>query len=146
MIPDKCTDHGSNLETPKGIIHTLDKTQVKESDASVSSGANKKRGRGRPRKEKTTTPCSTPLQTDADSEQSADTGLETTPVAATKSGPSKIVSRRTPLKKTRIDFKQKKCPTPGCDGSGHVTGRFSMHHVRSGCPKFHNLTPEQCQV
>ena len=117
---------------------------LKESESTTSSGTIKKRGRGRPRKEKTLIiDSSTPPPTNTDSEQSADTSVDTTP----KSGLSKRIMTRTPLlKKTKIDVKQKKCPTPGCDGSGHVTGRFAMHHVRSGCPKFHNLTAEECKV
>ena len=40
----------------------------------------------------------------------------------------------------------KRCPTAGCDGKGHLTGRFSMHHTISGCPKYHDTTAEECRV
>ncbi|XP_049323558.1 histone acetyltransferase KAT7a isoform X4 [Astyanax mexicanus] len=39
-----------------------------------------------------------------------------------------------------------KCPTPGCNSLGHLTGKHERHFSISGCPLYHNLSSDECKV
>uniref|UniRef100_A0A3B5LVJ8 Myelin transcription factor 1 like n=1 Tax=Xiphophorus couchianus TaxID=32473 RepID=A0A3B5LVJ8_9TELE len=37
-------------------------------------------------------------------------------------------------KENKEDQEPIRCPVPGCDGQGHVTGKYASHRSASGCP------------
>lgn len=46
-----------------------------------------------------------------------------------------------------IEFEERSsCPFSGCDSIGHLSGKYEKHYILEACPRYHNMTPQQCKV
>ena len=42
-------------------------------------------------------------------------------------------------------LENRKCPVPGCDSQGHLSGRLERHFTHDACPLYHNTTAQACK-
>ena len=65
-------------------------------------------------------------------------------------GPSHSVVTLPPVRRTFegcTSIEERKCPTPGCDSLGHLSGstKFDRHFTQEACPMYHNLVKKECR-
>lgn len=78
---------------------------------------------------------------------SDESDLKPVSMAMLTTGDVKTHKKRKRIPYTLVEAsKGNHCPTPGCDGLGHLTGMYAMHFAVSGCPKAHGKTPDQCRA
>jgi len=59
------------------------------------------------------------------------------------SGPSDVNKK---FRRIEEEQEERKCPYPGCDSQGHLSGKFDSHYMMCCCPAFHGVDAKSCYV
>ena len=43
------------------------------------------------------------------------------------------------------NIENRKCPVPGCDSKGHLSGKLERHFTQEACPLYHNTSASACR-
>ncbi|XP_052772579.1 histone acetyltransferase KAT7-like [Mya arenaria] len=64
---------------------------------------------------------------------------------ADEDSPLSVWGEKRPTPSMDYNETNAKCPLPGCDSRGHLTGKHESHRTLSACPLYHNTTADECK-
>uniref|UniRef100_A0A669BXH1 Histone acetyltransferase n=1 Tax=Oreochromis niloticus TaxID=8128 RepID=A0A669BXH1_ORENI len=125
------------------IVHRRSSTRLTRASLRLSqSSQDVKQGADRDE-----TPPRTPTGNAPSSESDIEVSSPSNDLLSLKEAAAHDLSHRPKRRRFHESYNfNMKCPTPGCNSLGHLTGRHERHFSISGCPLYHNLSADECKV